>query len=85
MSFLTKYGYTDPCVGKPYSPHLAPSDSFILPRVKEALKETKFVTVDAVKEKVTEMIMETILDNNFIHCFEQWEIHIKQFRGHGRG
>jgi len=35
----------------PYSPDIAPCDIFLFPKIKSALKGTRFESVDAVKEK----------------------------------
>ena len=40
----------------PYSPDLAPCDFFLFTKVKSALKGTRFESVEAVKEKATEVM-----------------------------
>ena len=40
----------------PYSPYLAPCDFFVFPKIKSALKGTRFESIDAVKAKATELI-----------------------------
>ena len=68
-SFLAKHGI--PVLEHPpYSPDLAPCDFFLFPKVKSALKGTRFETVEAVKEKATET-MNTLTEDDFKHCYEQ--------------
>ena len=40
----------------PYSPDLAPCDIFLFPKIKSALKGTRFESVDAVKAKATQLL-----------------------------
>ena len=53
-SFLAKHN-TPVLQHPPYSPDLAPCDFFMFPKVKEVLKGSRFETVEAVKEKATEI------------------------------
>lgn len=62
-----------------YSPDLAPCDFFLFPKVKSALKGTRFETVEAVKAKAAE-IMNGLSENDFQHCFEQWKIRMGRCR-----
>jgi len=40
----------------PYSPDLAPCDFFLFPKIKSALKGTRFKSMDAVKAKATQLL-----------------------------
>ena len=51
----------------PYSPDLAPCDFFLFPKVKSALKGTRFESVEAVKAKVTELL-NSISEDELQHC-----------------
>lgn len=66
----------------PYSPDLAPCDFFLFPKVKSALKGTRFETVEAVKEKATE-VMYGLTENDLQHCYEQWKIRMERCRDRG--
>ena len=61
----------------PYSPDLAPCDFFLFPKVKSALKGTRFTTVESVKTKATE-VMNMVSENDFQHCFQQWKIRMER-------
>ncbi|XP_054711202.1 replication initiator 1-like [Uloborus diversus] len=61
----------------PYSPDLAPCDFFLFPKVKSALKGTRFESVEAVKEKATE-VMYGLTENDLQHCYEQWKIRMER-------
>ena len=63
----------------PYSPDLTPCDFFLFPKVKSALKGTRFETVDAVKAKVAE-VMKGLSEDDLKHCFEQWKIRMERCR-----
>ena len=39
-----------------YSPDLTPCDFFLFPKIKFALKGTRFESVDAVKAKATQLL-----------------------------
>jgi len=69
--FLTKNRMTT-ASHHPYSPDLAPCDFFLFPRMKRDLKGKRFQNVDEVKEKTTEALKDTILQE-FQNCFEQWK------------
>jgi len=53
--FLTKRKI-NMLVHPPYSPDLAPLDFFLFPKIKSALKGTRFESADAVKAKATELM-----------------------------
>lgn len=61
----------------PYSPDLAPCDFFLFPKVKSALKGTRFESVEAVKEKATE-VMYGLTENDLQHCYDQWKIRMER-------
>ncbi|KAG8303090.1 hypothetical protein J6590_018555 [Homalodisca vitripennis] len=42
----------------PYPPVLASCDSYLFPRVKSALKKTRFESVEAAKEKAAQFLKE---------------------------
>jgi hypothetical protein len=56
----------------PYSPDLAQCD-FLVPKIKSALKGTRFESVDAVKAKAME-VMKKLSEKDLPHCFPQWKI-----------
>jgi transposase len=66
----------------PYSPVLAPGDFFLFPKIKSALKGTRFESVDAVKAKVTEF-MYKLSEDDLQHCFQQWKIRMEWYRDRG--
>jgi len=57
----------------PYSPDLAPCDFYLFPKVKSALKGTRFESIEAVKKKAARVLKE-LTEEDFQHCFEQWKI-----------
>jgi transposase len=66
----------------PYSPDLAPCDFFLFPKIKSALKGTRFESVDAVKAKATQLL-KSITQDDLQHCFEQWKIRMERCRDRG--
>jgi hypothetical protein len=66
----------------PYSPDIAPCDFFLFPKIKSALKGTCFTPTDAVKAKAME-VMKRLSESDLQHCFQQWKIHIEQYRHQG--
>jgi hypothetical protein len=54
----------------PYSPDLAPTDFWLLPKFKIALKEKRFSDVEDIKSETKKR--ETILLGILKNCFEQW-------------
>ncbi|UYV64843.1 hypothetical protein LAZ67_3002143 [Cordylochernes scorpioides] len=52
----------------PYSPDLAPSDFLLFPRMKSVLKEHRFDTVNAIKEKSLS-VLRGITSDEFSGCF----------------
>jgi hypothetical protein len=63
----------------PYSPDLAPCDFYLFPKVKSALKGTRFETVEAVKEKAAR-IMKELTEEDFQYCLEQWKFRMERCR-----
>ncbi|GFV65607.1 putative mariner transposase [Trichonephila clavipes] len=63
----------------PYSPDLASCDFYLFPKVKSALKGTRFESVEAVKEKAASVLKELTKDD-FQHCFQQWKIRMERCR-----
>ncbi|GFX72738.1 putative mariner transposase [Trichonephila clavipes] len=63
----------------PSSPDLAPCDFYLFPKVKSALKGTRFESVEAVKEKAARVLKELTKDD-FQHCFQQWKIRMERCR-----
>jgi len=53
----------------PYSPDLASCDFFLFPKIKSALKGTRFESIDAVKAKAMEL-MNKLSEDNLQHCFQ---------------
>jgi len=67
--FLTKHKIT--VLEHPlYSTDLAPCDFFLFPKIKSALKGTRFESVDAVIAKATEL-MNKLSEDDLQHCFQQ--------------
>jgi histone-lysine N-methyltransferase SETMAR len=56
----------------PYSPDLAPCDFYLFPKVKSALKGTRFESFEAVKEKSARIMKELTK--------EQWKIRMERYR-----
>jgi transposase len=52
----------------PYSPELAPSDFFSVPKIKEILKVKNFVDID--DRSNTTAALKAIPQNQFQNCFE---------------
>jgi hypothetical protein len=55
---------------------------FLFPKVKSALKGTRFVSVDAVMAKATEGIKK-LSEKNLQHCSQLWKIRMERPRGPG--
>jgi len=66
----------------PYSPDLAPCDFFLFPKIKSALKGTRFESVDTVKAKAMQLL-NSITQDDLQHCFQQWKIRMEQCRDRG--
>ena len=80
-SFLTKHKITM-LEHPPYSLDLAPCDFFLFPKIKSALKGTRFESVDAVKAEATEL-MNKLSEDDLQHCFQQWKIRMELCRDRG--
>ena len=81
-SFLTKHKITV-LEHLLYSPDLVPCDFFLFPKIKSALKGTRFESVDAMKAKSTEL-MNKLSEDDLQHCFQQWKIRMERCRDGGR-
>ena len=66
----------------PYSPDLAPCDFFLFPKIKSALKGTRFESVDAVKAKATQLL-NSLTQDDLQHCFQQWKIRMERCMDRG--
>jgi len=66
----------------PYSPDRAPCDFYLFPKVKSALKGTRFKTVEDVKEKAAR-VMKELTEEGFQHCFRQRKIRMERRRDRG--
>ena len=66
----------------PYTPDLAPCDFYLFPKIKYALKGTRFDSVDAVKAKATQLL-NSIAQYDLQYCFQQWKIRMERFRDRG--
>jgi len=66
----------------PYSPDLALCDFFLFPKIKSALKGTRFKSIDAVKVKAMEL-MNKLSEDNLQHCFKHWKICRERCRDRG--
>ena len=79
--FLAKYSI--PVLDHPpYSPDLAPCDFYLFPKVKSALKGTRFESIEAVKKRAARVLKE-LTEEDFQHCFEQWKIRMERCRDRG--
>jgi hypothetical protein len=56
--------------------------TFLFPKIKSALKGTRFKSVDAVKAKPME-VMRKLSEKDLQHCFQQWKIRMELCRGWG--
>lgn len=56
----------------PYSPDLAPCDFFLFPKIKSALKGTRFESMEEVKRKSVELL-NPLTQEDFQHWFDQWK------------
>jgi hypothetical protein len=63
----------------PYSPDLALCDFFLFPKIKSALKGTRFESVDTVKAKATG-VMKKLSEKVLQHCFQEWKIRMELCR-----
>ena len=54
-----------------YSPHLAPIEFFLFPKVKEILKGRHFDDIDDIRGN-TKAALKAIPQNQFQNCFEGW-------------
>ena len=61
----------------PYSPDLAPCDFYLFPKIKSALKGTRFESMEEVKRKSAELL-NGLTKTDFQHCFEQWKKRMKR-------
>jgi hypothetical protein len=66
----------------PYSPDLAPCDRFVFTKIKSALKETRFQSIDAVKVIATEH-MNRLSEDDLQHRFQQWKIRMERCTDRG--
>ncbi|GFV10596.1 putative mariner transposase [Trichonephila clavipes] len=64
----------------PYSPDLAQCDFFLFPKIKSALKGTRFESMEAVKQKTAELL-KTLTKEDFQHCFDQWKKRMGRYVG----
>ena len=55
----------------PYSPHLAPCDYFLFPKLKGTIKGTHFEGVEDIKSNVTSFL-KRITKEDFAKCFQVW-------------
>jgi len=56
----------------PRSPHFAPCDFFLFPRMKCQMKRKRFADVSEVKKKTLE-VLNKISNEEFQKYFQQWE------------
>ena len=71
QQFLAKYG-TAQLRQPPYSPHLAPCDFFLFPRLKKVLKGHRFEATEDIKRNSTKGLLE-VPKEEFAKCFQQWQ------------
>ena len=65
-----------------YSLDLALCNFFLFPKIKSALKGTRFESVDAVKAKATQLL-NSLTQDDLQHCFQQWQIRMERCRDRG--
>lgn len=56
----------------PYSPDLAPADFFLFPRIKSALKGTRFSSIDEIQSAVTKTLRE-VPEDAFQGAYRSWQ------------
>jgi len=57
----------------PYSPDLAPCDSYLFPKLKSKLKGQHFGTMENIQKIITDEL-NTLTENDFQYCYDQWKI-----------
>ena len=72
-SFFVKHQTTQ-VTQPPYSPHLAPCDFWLFPKLKSPLKGKRFQTVAETQENTMGQLM-VIPTKDFAKCCEQWKRH----------
>jgi [histone H3]-lysine36 N-dimethyltransferase SETMAR len=71
LTFLAQNG--TPILQQPaYSPDLAPNDFFLFPKLKMALKGSRFDTREVIIAE-SKKVMKSIPKDDFYKCFESWE------------
>lgn len=68
QQYLTQHGVTV-LQHPPYSPDLAPADYFLFPRLKQALKGSRFADIDEIQQRVTG-ILHTIPHQDFSNSLQ---------------
>jgi len=56
--------------------------TFLFPKIKSALKGTKFESIDAMKAKAM-VLMNKLSEDDLQHCFQQWKIRLERCRDRG--
>ncbi len=56
----------------PYSPYMVPGDFWALTKVKKALKNVHWGSVEEI-ERVTMQVLKALTQEEFKDCFRQWE------------
>ena len=73
QAFLAKHNI--PVVRQgPYSPHVAPCDFWLFPKLKMPLKGTRFESREDIMRNAMEQLL-TIPKTEFQKCFQQWQEH----------
>jgi transposase len=68
----------------PYSPDLAPCDFWLFPKLKTALKGNRFLDIADIQGHAT-TILQSIPEEEFQKCFEQWKHQLTKSIGAQRG
>jgi hypothetical protein len=55
----------------PYSPDLAPCDSFLFPKMKLKRKGHRFDTVEEIEAEL-QRVLDTLTENDFQEAFQKW-------------
>lgn len=61
----------------PYSPDLAPSDFFLFPKLKSALKGNHFDDIEDIKNETT-TLLRNIQQEDFSACFNAWKLRMQK-------
>jgi hypothetical protein len=55
----------------PYSPHLAPCDFFLFPKMKLKLKGRRFDTIEQIQAE-WQTVLDSVTERDFQEAFQKW-------------